>query len=256
VFIKARALRAQTTDMPAANDATVLVVEDSDTILQYLSTVLRRGGFSVRAAADGEAAVSAFYEQRPDLVVLDVWLPKMDGWGVLQKIRESDEAVPIIMLTASEQTEQAKVRGLMGGADDYLIKPVGAAELLARVTALLRRRRAGASAESIYDDGAVRVDFANSTVRINGTEISLTPLEFRLMATFVRRAGETLSPRELMELVWNDYTAATVDPVKVYVGYLRKKLAGAPGGNELIQTVRGFGYRYEVANGAAPGSSP
>jgi DNA-binding response OmpR family regulator len=233
--------------MAETHDSTVLVVEDSDTILHYLSTVLRRDGFVVRTASDGEAAVRAFHDERPDVVLLDVWLPRLDGWGVLQKIREVDEAVPIIMLTASEQTEQAKVRGLMGGADDYVIKPVGAGELIARVRAQLRRRRvgAGATSESVYDDGRVRVDFANSSVSVGGSAVSLTPLEFRLLATFVRRAGETLSSRELMELVWNDYTAATVDPVKVYVGYLRKKLAAANGGgDDLIETVRGFGYRY------------
>jgi DNA-binding response OmpR family regulator len=246
VSVEARGTGASSSIMNAGRDATVLVVEDSETILQYLSTVLRRGGFDVRTAADGEAAVQAFHAERPALVLLDVWLPRLDGWGVLERIREVDEAVPIIMLTASEQTEQAKVRGLMGGADDYVIKPVGAGELLARVTALLRRRRAGAgaAADSVYDDGRVRVDFANSSVHVQGIGISLTPLEFRLLATFVRRAGETLSPRDLMELVWSDYTAATVDPVKVYVGYLRKKLAAADGGAELIQTVRGFGYRY------------
>ena len=232
--------------MNDSHDATVLVVEDSQTILEYLSTVLRRGGFRVVSAADGESAVHTFHRERPDLVLLDVWLPRVDGWGVLSRIREADEAVPVVMLTASEQSEQAKVRGLMGGADDYLIKPIGPGELLARVTALLRRRRAGAgaSADSVYDDGTVRVDFANSTVALSGQEVSLTPLEFRLMAAFVRRAGETLSPRDLMEMVWNDYTGATTDPVKVYVGYLRKKLAAADSGGDLIETVRGFGYRY------------
>ena len=232
------------------HDVTVLVVEDDDAIRAYLSTVLHRGGFRVRTATDGEAAVRAFHAERPDIVLLDVWLPRLDGWGVLQRIREADEAVPIIMLTASEQTEQAKVRGLMGGANDYVIKPVGAGELIARVQAQLRSRRVAASATraSVYDDGHLRVDFANSAVSLAGSPVSLTPLEFRLLATFVRRAGETLSPRELMEIVWNDYTAATVDPVKVYVGYLRKKLVAADSGGEMIETVRGFGYRYAGAH--------
>ena len=228
-------------------DATLLLVEDSPTIQEYLATVLRRGGYRVATAPDGEQAVAMFHRERPDLVVLDVWLPKLDGWGVLARLREVDEAVPIIMLTASEDSEQAKVRGLMGGADDYLIKPVGAGELLARVAALLRRRRAGAgaAASSIYDDGRLRVDFANSSVHLDGSHVSLTPLEFRLLAAFVRHPGDTLSPRDLMEMVWNDYTGATADPVKVYVGYLRKKLISADGtGDDLIQTVRGFGYRY------------
>jgi DNA-binding response OmpR family regulator len=235
------------TEMSAQEDIKILVVEDSRTILDFLATALQRSGFEVITAADGHQAVQVFHSERPDLVLLDVWLPRLDGWSVLQKIREVDEAVPVIMLTASEQTEQSKVRGLMGGADDYVIKPVGAGELVARVRAQLRRRRlgGGATSTSVYDDGRVRVDFANAQVSVSGKSVSLTPLEFRLLATFVRRAGETLSQRDLMELVWNDYTAATVDPVKVYVGYLRKKLGAANGGADgLIETVRGFGYRY------------
>ena len=230
---------------PAVDDAVILVVEDSDTILAYLTTVLRRGGYRVRTASDGEAALREFHADRPDLVLLDLWMPRVDGWTVLQKIREVDEAIPVIILTASEQSEGAKVRGLMGGADDYLLKPIGAPELLARVAALLRRQRAGAgaSADTLYSDGRISIDFANSVVRVNGDTVSLTPLEFRLLATFVRRAGEILSPQDLMQLVWNDYTTATVDPVKVYVGYLRRKLAAADAG-DLIETVRGFGYRY------------
>jgi DNA-binding response OmpR family regulator len=239
--------------MSAVQDATVLIVEDSEAVLHFLSTVLARAGFIVRTASDGEAGVSSFHEVRPDVVLLDLWLPRLDGWGVLQRIREVDETVPVIMLTGSEQTEQATVRGLTGGADDYLIKPIGAAELVARVRAHLRRRHVGdagmSAGDSVYDDGRVRVDFAQSSVSVGGSAVSLTPLEFRLLATFVRRAGETLSPRELMELVWHDYTAATMDSVKVYVGYLRKKLAAGDGGEELIETVRGFGYRYG-GNGA------
>ena len=230
----------------AVGEAVVLVVEDSGPILAFLTTALNRGGYRVRSAGDGETAVRSFHADRPDLVLLDVWLPRLDGWSVLQRIREVDEDVPVIMLSGSEQTEGATVRALMGGADDYLLKPIGAAELLARITAALRRRRAGAgaTADSVYADDRVTVDFANSVVRVHGNPVPLTPLEFRLMATFVRRVGETLSPRELMELVWNDYTAATVDSVKVYVGYLRRKLAAADGGAELIETIRGFGYRY------------
>jgi DNA-binding response OmpR family regulator len=221
------------------------VVDDSQTIRQFIARVLARGGFTVVEAGDGHAALERFHARRPDLVVLDVWLPGIDGWEVLGRLRQVDEAVPVIMLTSLDD-EPSKVRGLMGGADDYVVKPVGAGELLARATAVLRRRRmgAGATAASVYDDGRLRVDFARTAVSVDGREVALTPLEFRLLATFVRRAGETLSSRELMELVWNDYTSGATDPVKVYVGYLRRKLAAAEGADELIETVRGFGYRY------------
>jgi DNA-binding response OmpR family regulator len=227
------------------DDPLVLVVEDSGGIREYVRLVLERGGCTVVCAEDGELALQAFHARRPDLVVLDVWLPRMDGWEVLDRLRQVDEAVPVIMLTSLDD-ESSKVRGLMGGADDFVVKPVGPGELMARVTAQLRRSRmgTGATAESMYDDGQVRVDFANSTVAVHGTEVSLTPLEFRLLSTFLRRAGETLSSGDLMELVWNDYSGTSRDPVKVYVGYLRRKLATADGGADLIETVRGFGYRY------------
>jgi DNA-binding response OmpR family regulator len=224
----------------------VLVVEDSETIQRFLCRVLEGGGMAVTTAADGLDAVERFMTDRPDCVLLDVNLPRLDGWGVLRKLRAVDEGVPVLMLTAV-QDEPSKVRGLLGGADDYVVKPVGAGELLARVTALLRRRRigAGASAEAVFDDGRLRVDFAREAAALDGEPLSLTPLEFRLLAAFVRHAGETLSPRQLMETVWNDYTGMTTDRVKVYVGYLRRKLGGAA---DQLETVRGFGYRFGGGN--------
>jgi DNA-binding response OmpR family regulator len=179
---------------------------------------------------------------RPDLVLLDVNLPVLDGWGVLAKLRAADEVVPVLMLTGIHD-EPSKVRGLLGGADDYVVKPVGAGELLARVTALLRRRRigAGATAEPVFDDGHLRMDFTGQTASLDGRPLSLTPLEFRLLAAFARHAGETLSAQQLMETAWNDYTGMTTDPVKVYIGYLRRKLGD---GASSLETVRGFGYRW------------
>jgi DNA-binding response OmpR family regulator len=224
------------------NGARVLVVEDSETIQRFLSRVLSNGGMAVTTAADGEAAVARFMAERPDCVLLDVNLPRLDGWGVLRQLRAVDEGVPVLMLTAV-QDEPSKVRGLLGGADDYVVKPVGAGELLARVTALLRRRRigAGAATEAVFDDGRLQVDFTRQTAALDGAPLSLTPLEFRLLAAFVRHCGDTLSPTQLMQTVWNDYTGMTTDPVKVYVGYLRRKLGPAA---DQLETVRGFGYRY------------
>jgi DNA-binding response OmpR family regulator len=229
-------------------DPLVFVVEDAAAIREYLTKALERGGCSVVTAEDGDMAVRAFHELRPDLVLLDIRLPLVDGWEVLHRLREVDEGVPVMMLS-SLADESSKVRGLMAGADDYVVKPVGPGELMARVTALLRRRRAGAgtSTSSLFDDGHLRIDFANSTVAVGEVTVSLTPLEFRLLSAFIRRAGDTLSAGDLMELVWNDYSGITTDPVKVYVGYLRRKLARADGGAELIETVRGFGYRYTVS---------
>jgi DNA-binding response OmpR family regulator len=146
------------------------------------------------------------------------------------------------MLTARD-TEMDKVRGLRGGADDYVTKPFGRAELLARVDALLRRTAGRAEAPEGYADSLLRVDFAQRTVEAKGQELRLTPQEFRLLAAFVRHPGQVLSHEQLLELVWGDAYATARDQVKLYVGYLRRKLRAATDA-EPIETVRGFGYRY------------
>lgn len=232
---------------PASTRArpTVLIAEDSAPIRELLSTVLRRGGFGVVGAADGEDALRAFYAHRPALVVLDLWMPKLDGWSVLQRIREFDDEVPILVLTGMDD-ENSKVRGLTWGADDYLVKPVGAAELLARAAALMRRARKRAydrATEPLYDDGFVRVDYQRRTVTVAGKDVALSPLEFRLLAAFVQSGGELLTREDLLHRVWNDYSGGPSDHVKIYVGYVRRKLKQATP-VELIHTVRGFGYRW------------
>jgi DNA-binding response OmpR family regulator len=226
----------------------VLVVEDSAPIRELVMTVLRRGGYETIAAADGEEGLELFYARRPDLVVLDLWLPRVDGWNVLQRIRELDDEVPILVMTALDD-EGSKIRGLTWGADDYVVKPVGAGELLARVAALLRRarhRRHERSTEPVHDDGFIQVDHQRRKVAVAGTEVALSPLEFRLLCAFVRRPDELLTREDLLEDVWHDYSGGTSDHVKIYVGYLRRKLAQATD-IPLIETVRGHGYRWTAA---------
>ena len=167
-------------------------------------------------------------------------MPELDGWQTLERIRDLSD-VPVLMLTARD-TELEKVRGLEAGADDYVTKPFGRQELLARVEALLRRaagRTAGRGPRA-YDDGRVRVD-VTAPRSAWATASALTPLEFRLLATFVRHPGQVLSRDQLLELVWGDPDAVGPGQVKVYVGYLRRKLGDS---GELIETVRGFGYRW------------
>lgn len=223
--------------------AKILVIDDSPPVRELIATVLRRGGHQVVTAADGEEGLRVFHEHAPDLVMLDLHMPGMDGWETLEHLRAISER-PVIMLTAADD-ERSRVRGLMRGADDYLVKPASAAELLARVVALLRRsRRTGASSgASLYDDGLIRVDLAGRTTHVDGSELALTPLEFKLLAAFVRNPGRTLEKETLLREVWNDHSGGSGDHVKLYVGYLRKKLATLTEENP-IETVRGFGYRW------------
>ena len=222
--------------------ASVLVVDDEADIRSLVRELLERAGHDVVEAGDGNEGLRVFFSSRPDLVVLDVSMPGLDGWGTLERIRELSD-VPVVMLTAQAQ-ELAKVRGLRGGADDYITKPFGRQELLARVEANLRRQRSDADAPAKYGDGFVTVDFAQRAVEVAGAPLSLTPLEFRMLAAFVRNSNQVLSHEQLLQLAWGDARNVERDQVKLYVGYLRRKL-GAPAGEESpIETVRGFGYRY------------
>jgi DNA-binding response OmpR family regulator len=220
----------------------VLVVDDDSDIRELVRELLERAGHDVLEAADGTEGLRQFYSEQPDLVVLDVSMPGLEGWDVLERIRELSD-VPVLMLTARAE-ELDKVRGLRAGADDYVTKPFGRQELLARVDAGLRRTRRGQDAAETYADGFVAIDFAQRAVRAGGQEIFLTPLEFRLLTAFVRNPNQVLEHEQLLDLAWGGAGAAERDQVKLYVGYLRRKLGEPPGGESPIETVRGFGYRY------------
>ena len=230
----------------------VLVIEDEPDIALGIRTVLERSGFTVTATANGRGGLRAFHSQHPDIVVLDVGLPEMDGWTVLDRIREMSE-VPVLMLTAHGQ-EADKVRGLRAGADDYLTKPFGQGEFVARVQALLRRS-AGADKQvaEVFDDGTVRVNFAAHEVAVAGAPVELTATEYRLLAVLVRHRGQVLSPAKLLELVWSDPLGIGPDRVKYSVMRLRRKLGDAAGAESLIEAVRGFGYRYRTAQAGPRG---
>ncbi|HXT89769.1 MAG TPA: response regulator transcription factor [Trebonia sp.] len=220
----------------------VLLIEDDADIALGVRTVLNRNGFEVRAAAEGRDGLRLFHSERPDIVVLDVGLPEMDGWTVLERIRELSE-VPVLMLT-SHGRESDKVRGLRAGADDYLTKPFGTAEFVARVQALLRRQRPADPLPAVFDDGSVRINFATHAVSVGGNPVELTPTEFRLLTALVRHRGQVLSPVKLLELAWSDPLGIGPDRVKYTVMRLRRKLGAETGGDSAIEAVRGFGYRY------------
>jgi len=222
----------------------ILVVDDDPEVRSLVRTLLERAGATVREAGDGREALRIFFDARPDLVILDVEMPELDGWETLERLRDLSE-VPVLMLTARD-AEMEKVRGLRAGADDYVTKPFGRQEFLARVNALLRRSSGAKPVErETYQDGLITIDVADARVTVNASEVQLTPLEFRLLVAFVRNPDQVLSRDQLLDLVWGDASGVAADQVKLYVGYLRRKLEPALDGIEMpISTVRGFGYRY------------
>ena len=228
------------------NSPRVLVVDDDDDIRGLVVELLQRAGLDVDQANDGRAGLRAFHQSPPDLVVLDVSMPGLDGWQTLERIRDLSD-VPVIMLTA-RGAELERVRGLQAGADDYMVKPFGRQELVARVQALLRRARTSSEErQETYADERITIDFAQRAVTYEGREVPLTPLEFKLLSALVRHPRQVLSRQQLLELVWGDAYGVSGDQVKLYVGYLRRKLDPEQPERVPIETVRGFGYRYQVS---------
>jgi DNA-binding response OmpR family regulator len=224
-----------------SSSASVLVVDDDADVRTLVGELLKRAGYQVSEAPDGRAALRALYDERPDLVLLDVSMPELDGWGTLERIRELSD-VPVVMLSALG-AELEKVRALRGGADDYVTKPFGRQELLARVESVLRRAPSR-QVRDTYADRLLEVDFGERRVTAGGHDVELTPLEFRLLSAFVDHPGQLLAHDQLLELAWGGERGTSRDQVKLYVGYLRRKLASVGIAPETIETVRGFGYRY------------
>ena len=216
----------------------VLVIEDEPDIACAIRAVLESGGLEVLTAADGRSGLRSFHAGRPAVVLVDIGLPVLDGWAVLDRIRELSD-VPVLILT-SHGLEAEKVRGLRAGADDFVTKPFGNAELLARVQALLRR---GPAPGEVYDDGLIRVAFGGGEVSVADRPVRLTPTEFRLLAALVRHPNQVLSPDQLLAQAWQDPAGVGPDRVKFAVMRLRRKL-GPEGADGRIEAVRGFGYRY------------
>jgi DNA-binding response OmpR family regulator len=236
--------------MSSLDGARVLVIDDDETIRAVVRRIVETAGATVTETETGEEGLRRLYEGRPDVVVLDIGLPGLDGWQVLERIRQLTD-LPVVMLSAHDD-ELEKVRALGAGADDYVTKPFGAPELLARLQVQVRRARAarpgGDAPLRPYRDAIVAVDFLHAEATVRDEHIPLTPREFRLLSAFVRHAGRTLSPEQLLDLAWDD-PAGDQRRVKVYVGYLRAKLAAAGLDPPPIDTVRGFGYRYRPPGG-------
>jgi two-component system, OmpR family, response regulator MprA len=218
-------------------DPRVLVVEDDEEIAQVLQRSLRLEGYEVRVAADGEAALDQSAAFNPDLVILDLGLPKLDGMEVARRLRSADD-VPILMLTARDALE-SRVEGLDAGADDYLVKPFERQELLARLRALLRRRPPRGSASVIVGDLALNPD--THEVSRGGRDIDLTQREFELLEYLMRNERIVVPRQRLLEEVWGYDPFATTNTIEVFVSNLRRKLESG-GEARLLHTIRGAGY--------------
>jgi len=201
-----------------------------------------RHGHEVMTASDGDAALQAVYDLRPDLVVLDLMLPKLSGWEVCRRVKEDKDVchIPILMLTARRE-DRDLVEGLEIGADDYVKKPFSTAELGARVEAILRRSNEEKTAKHL-NSGDLDIDLENSSVSLRGAEILLSPTEFRLLLVLVERGGKTVTRENLLACIWNSLECET-RTVDVHISRLRKKLNDGQSPVPTIQTQRGRGYR-------------
>lgn len=229
---------------------TILLIDDSATERAVLAQRLEHAGYRVVTAENGLQGLRLLYEEHPQAVLLDVVMPQLDGWETLARIRQVSR-VPVIMLTARD-AELERVRGLKSGADDYVGKPASPVELTARLEAVLRRVSEEEEPRRSYDDGAVSIDYQAGEVRVRGELVMLTPIEFELLTVLCDHAGQVLSPAKLLELVWKDPWDSSSSRVRIYVGYLRQKIERDPSRPELIENVRGFGYRYLPPDRARP----
>ena len=225
--------------------ARILVVEDEPGIALGLEDDLKIEGYDVEVAEDGITALRRARETAFDLIVLDVMLPGKDGFDVCRELRRGGHRTPILMLTAKTQ-EAEKVLGLELGADDYMTKPFGTRELRARIKALLRR--AGGEEQDRPDSyrfGDVEVDFRRGELRRSGTPVDVTPIEFKLLAVFVRARGRVLSRDQLMDAAWGHDFAASARVVDNHIANLRKKIEPDPAEPRYLRNVRGLGYRFD-----------
>ena len=220
----------------------VLIIEDDPALLRGLKDNFETEGYLVRTAADGQRGLDALLHEPPDLVLLDIMLPKMNGYDLCRTARARHLTMPIIMLTAKGQEEDI-VRGLELGADDYVTKPFGIRELLARARAFLRRQGGDTT---VHAFGAYRLDLAAHKLFRQKAEVTLTAKEFRLLEFFVARAGRALTRTNILDAVWGDEVIVTDRSVDRCVTTLRAKIEADPRDPVFIRTIRDIGYRFEI----------
>ena len=220
----------------------ILLVDDDTTLLRFLGEYLQKNEFSVTTAASGADALRQAYRERPDLVILDVMIPGMDGWEVCARLRELSD-FPIILLTA-KTSEADKLRGFRMGVDDYVTKPFSFAELTARIQAVLTRSHAARRSEhQLYAIRDLVVDMEKRQVYLGNQAVPLTPTEFRLLECLAQKPGHAVSEETLAQEVWGTYKQGDTAVVRRYIWLLRQKLEDDPSTPKRLITVRGFGYR-------------
>jgi len=222
---------------------TVLVIDDEPELVKLLDYNLTRAGYLVLTARDGAGGLAAAHKHSPDVIILDVMMPGVDGWEVCKKLRQepSTAGIPLLMLTAKAE-EADRVLGLELGADDYLTKPFGVRELVARVKALLRRAEAPSEPAEVVKAGKLVIDAGRRSVTVAGKPVALTTTEFNLLRSLAERRGRVLSREDLIALARGEEVAVIDRTIDVHVASLRKKL-GKHG--DMIETVRGVGYRLK-----------
>jgi two-component system KDP operon response regulator KdpE len=243
------------TRRPMSTREHILVVDDDKALLQVLELTLSEHGYEVSCATSGLQALRLIFQRQPDLVILDISIPELNGWDVCQRIREMSD-IPILILTAYCEQEN-RIKGLTLGADDYVVKPFDIPELLLRIRAILRRARPALPPapppSHRYDDGHLLIDLDAHLVQYDGRPIHLTPHEFDLLACMVRHVGKTLTPDFLLSQVWGlDMPGKANQYIKTYIRYLRRKIEPDPEHPRYILTERGLGYRLARAPGHPP----
>jgi DNA-binding response OmpR family regulator len=228
------------------SNQSILVVEDEPSIAEVISLYLKRAGFQVTLVSDGQAALAELGQRLPDLVILDIMLPGVDGFGIMRWLRDRSD-VPIIMLT-SRREESDRIAGLEMGADDYVVKPFSPQELVSRVRAVLRRTRGSGAAEvnAPLEFADIRIEPQTRLVRVRGSEITLTVKEFELLYYLARHPRQVFSRDQLLEAVWG--LSDFIDPstVTVHIRRLREKIESEPSNPTHLLTVWGVGYRFEL----------
>ena len=228
--------------------ARILIVEDEEKIARFVTLELEHEGYQVEHAADGRTAVDLALERNYDLILLDVLLPQLNGMEVMRRVRKHKD-VPVIMVTARDAVMD-KVAGLDAGADDYLTKPFSVEELLARIRTTLRRlsyaQTGGVASEGSFDTGELHIDFDAGIATMDGEELHLTPIEYKLLCLLAHNADKVLTHQFILHEIWGTATKSDLASLRVFMGTLRKKIESDPAHPRYIQTHVGIGYRLVI----------